>query len=96
MYLIFRKFPYIQNPTQNVKMIFLSDFDHKTILTTFLLSFLGFNNNYILKFSKSVQFEILLIQIPNFEFEGSFHSVQYDESIHAPDLHIRFFPDEIS
>jgi hypothetical protein len=67
-------------------MIFLSEFHHKTILTAFLLSNFGFKK---LKTSKSVQFEVLLIQIPN--FEGSFHSVQYDESIHAPDLRIRFF-----
>jgi hypothetical protein len=71
--------PNIQNPTQNVKMIFLSEFHHKTILTAFLLSNLGFKNYYILKISKSVQFEVLRIQIPN--FEGPFHSVQYDESI---------------
>jgi hypothetical protein len=62
---------------------------HRSILSAFLLSNLGFQNNYILKISKSVQFEVLLIQISNFEV--SFHSVQYDERIHAPDLHIRFF-----
>jgi hypothetical protein len=63
------------------------DYTHPTSASDFLLSNLGFKNNYILKISKSVQF-ILLIQIPN--FGGSFHSVQYDESIHAPDFRIRF------
>jgi hypothetical protein len=31
-----------------------------------------------------------LLQIPNFECYFEFLSVQYDESIHAPDLRIRF------
>jgi hypothetical protein len=39
--------------------------------------------------AQSLFCSVLLIQIPN--FEGSFHSVQYDESIHAPDLRISFF-----
>jgi hypothetical protein len=77
-----------------MQIIFLSKFHHITILTAFLLSNLGFKNKYILKISKSVQFEVLLIQIPS--FEGSFHSVQYDESIHTPDLRIRFFFNTIS
>jgi hypothetical protein len=47
LYLRVRVLPKIQNPTQNVKMIFLSEFHHKTILTAFLLSNLGYKNNYI-------------------------------------------------
>jgi hypothetical protein len=39
--------------------------------------------------SKSLFRSVIFIQIPNFEV--SFHSVQYDESIHAPDLRIKFF-----
>jgi hypothetical protein len=49
-------------------------------MTALLLSNLG-SKNYKLRILKFVNFKVNQIPI----FEGPFLSVQYDESIHAPD-----------